>query len=326
MFGLSPREDGGYNAGVQRRTAMTIGEHITEFEGKKIQEWHVGDHVDPTMALRVSVEYDDPQTGAALITALAAAPGADKIEAIVVGQWDGEQFEAGNTELVQAFVDAANKFKSLKAVFLGEIVYEECEISWLHQGDVAPLLKAYPALEVLYIRGGEDLAFGKINHAHLQKLVVQTGGLGGDTVTEIAEAHLPALTHLELWLGTDSYGGNTTVDQLAPLLSGRAFPKLKYLGLRDSEIADAIATAAANAPALSTLEELDLSMGTLGDLGGNALLASPLVKKLKRLNLAHHYLSADVIDGLSKLSGVKVDLSDGQGADDPDDRYVSVSE
>lgn len=305
---------------------MTIGQHITTFEGKQIQEWHVGDHVDPTKALRVSVEYDDPQTGAALINALAAAPGADKIEAIVVGQWDGEQFEAGNTELVQAFVDNAKKFKSLKAVFLGEITYEECEISWLHQGDVAPLLKAYPELEALYIRGAEDLVFGKINHAHLQKLVVQSGGLSGETVTTIAEAHLPALTHLELWLGTDSYGGNTTVDQLAPILSGRAFPKLKYLGLRDSQIADAVAVAAANAPALSTLEELDLSLGTLGDEGGRALLASPLVKKLKRLNLSHHYMSDEVIDLFDKIEGVKVDASGGEGEVDPDDRYVSVSE
>ncbi|MFO0662178.1 MAG: STM4015 family protein [Polyangiaceae bacterium] len=305
---------------------MTIGEHITEFEGRKIQEWHVGDHVNAKHAIRLSVEYDDDNTGAQLVAALAEATDADKIEALVIGQWDGEQFDSNADDLITALVEAKDKLTSLKALFVGEIVYEECEISWLHQGNYAPLLKAYPKLETLYIRGGEDLSWGEVSHAHLKKLVIQTGGLPSGVIQEICASKLPELEHLELWLGSDNYGGDANAETVAPLLSGRLFPKLKYLGLRDSEASDAIAVAIANAPVLTHLEELDLSMGTLGNEGGTALLESSLVPKLKRLNLSHHYMGEALTKKLKALKGVKVDVSEAEGEAGPGERYISVSE
>jgi hypothetical protein len=53
---------------------------------------------------------------------------------------------------------------NLRAIFLGDITYEENEISWIEQSDVSPLLRAYPALEVSRVRGGNSLEFSKIKN------------------------------------------------------------------------------------------------------------------------------------------------------------------
>ena len=70
-------------------------------------------------------------------------------------------------------------------------------------------------------------------------------------------------------------------------------------------------------PRWSRIETLDLSLGNLSDKGAEAFLASPLVAKLKKLNLRHHYISGAVIERLQKL-GPEVDLSDRQKADGDD--------
>ena len=78
----------------------------------------------------------------------------------------------------------------------------------------------------------------------------------------IGESDLPALAHLELWLGTDNYGGDVTVEDLSadPVRRARC-PRLTYLGLRDAEIADQVADALAGAPVVARLSTLDLSLG-----------------------------------------------------------------
>ena len=97
----------------------------------------------------------------------------------------------------------------------------------------------------------------------------------------------------------------------------------------DAVAADEVATAVAKAPVLERIEVLDLSLGTLGDVGGEALLNSPLVTKLKRLDLSHHYLSEAVQQRLAALPVEEI-MEDEQTPDDWGDgelhRYVAVSE
>ena len=81
---------------------------------------------------------------------------------------------------------------------------------------------------------------------------------------------LAGIEHLELYLGTDDYGWDGSIDDVLPLLADDRFPRLKYLGLRDSEIADGVAQAVAKSPLLEKLDVLDLSLGTLGDEGAAA--------------------------------------------------------
>jgi len=80
-------------------------------------------------------------------------------------------------------------------------VVDESEISWIVNSDMGPLLAAYPRLQQLRVRGGQELAFGDLRHDNLRTLIVETGGLSGEVLQQMAAARLPALTHLELWLG-----------------------------------------------------------------------------------------------------------------------------
>jgi hypothetical protein len=145
-------------------------------------------------------------------------------------------------------------------------------------------------------------------------------------VQEVAGSQLPALEHLELWLGTSGYGGDSTVDDVKPLLQGALFPKLKYLGLRDSEIVDQIAEALKTAPIAGRLEKLDLSLGVLSDAGGQALIDNAALKGLKSLDLHHHYLSPEMMTKIKRAFPI-VNLDDAEGSKtDPDDRYVAVGE
>ncbi len=120
-------------------------------------------------------------------------------------------------------------------------------------------------------------------------------------VRELAAANLPALEHLELWLGCQQYGGDSTVDDLQPMLNGAGFPSLKTLALRNCDYADDLAQALTNASILERITILDLSLGNLSDVGAEALFASPAIRKLDTLVLHHHYLSADMLDCWSAI-------------------------
>ncbi len=273
----------------------------------------------------VGVTYDDSDEDfGARLDALLADPRIGELRGLVIGPWFTEVCEEGPTDLVEKLVANAGKLTSLKGLFIGDIVQEECEISWLHQLDYASLLHALPQLEELVIRGGDGLGFTKLRHPNLRSLTIQTGGLPQGTVRDIATADLPELRVLTLWLGVDDYGGNSTVADLLPLLAGHRFPKLEHLGLQDSENADAIAVAVARSPLLGRLSGLDLSMGTLTDEGAQALLDSPHVRGLKHLNLRHHYLSPDMVKRVRGL-GIEVNVNDRKEPDD-EYRYVEVSE
>ena len=166
----------------------------------------------------------------------------------------------------------------------------------------------------------------RLGHPRLKSFAIESGGLPTELLDEVWAADLPNLEHLELWLGDGNYGGIGNNLPLEPLFDGTRFPKLKYLGLRNSDIADLVAAGIAASPLLARLTILDLSLGNLGDEGAEALIASPDTRKLQKLDLHYHYLSDDVAARLNGL-GIEVDLSDPKDSEtDPDDRYITVAE
>lgn len=282
-------------------------------------------------ALRLS--YEEGEEGRRWTDKFAAFlddPSSSQVPGIVIGDWGllSAAMDQTSAFVVEALVAARDRLPNLRAIFLGDIVGEECEISWIRQSDVSPLFAAYPQLEHFCVRGAEGLSLGSLTHNRLKSLTIQSGGLAANVVREVAAAKLPELEHLELWLGDNSYGANATVSDLAPILEGKLFPKLKYLGLRDSEIADEIARAAATAPVVERIRVLDLSMGTLTDEGAAALWGSPAIARLEKLDVHHHYCSEEMTEKLQSL-GIEVDASEREDPDIYDDevwRYVAVGE
>jgi hypothetical protein len=276
---------------------------------------------------RLALDWDAEVDFPTLFSRFMSTSLSAKTPAIIIGQFHGDDASHPSEEVVQLLVAARDGLPNLRGIFIGDIISEENEISWIQQSDISPLLAAYPQLEHLRLRGSEGLSLGgRLAHANLKSLIIESGGLPPRLLQEVASSQLPALEHLELWLGTPSYGGDATVEDLRPFLQGTLFPKLKYLGLRDSEIADQIAEALKSAPIAGRIEKLDLSLGILSDTGGQALLDNPTLKNLKYLDLHHHYLSSKMMDTLkATFRGVNLEEAEGSKTAQ-DDRYVAVGE
>ncbi|MFB4317955.1 STM4015 family protein [Actinomadura sp. 21ATH] len=244
---------------------------------------------------------------------------------LVIGYW-GASYDAGAADPVRLLVDAADRLPSLEALFLGDIVGEESEISWIEQSDITPLFEAFPKLAHLEVRGGSGLVLNPVRSDVLKTLRFEAGGLPAAVVRAVGDSDLPALEHLDLWLGVSDYGGDARIEDLAAILSGARLPSLRHLGLENSEIQDEIAQAVAAAPVVARLESLSLAMGALTDPGAEALVAGQPLTHLKRLDLHHHYLTDATMERLrTAFPGVELDLDEQEEPED-DWVYVAVSE
>lgn len=279
-------------------------------------------------AVKLSIDYDAFEEGKRMeteIERLSSSPEAATLTSLTIGDW-GQAYEQSSELVVEALVKHKASFPALRKLFIGDMSYEECEISWINQTDLSPLLPAFPELQSLTAQGGTDLRLSQLQHDKLEELIIITGGLSKAVLADIAASRLPNLRKLELYLGVDNYGFDGGLEDLLPLIEPGKFPKLTYLGLKNSEIQDEIAAALADAPILDQLDTLDMSLGTLSDEGAEAILASERVKGLKHINLSYHYMSDEMMDRL-KNSGLPVDVSDQQeSADDDDWRYPSITE
>ncbi len=310
---------------------MALYENLKTFYGLPVQDYTGAGSIASlgSVAPRVRCEYDDEQNLLDHLARLFDEPRAADIKALVIGLWteDGEVMDASPAAAIEMLVAMKHRLPKLEAIFFGDIISEENEISWILQADHSAIWSAFPNLRCYGVRGGNGLRLGQINHNSLDTLIVETGGLPAGIVREALMAKAP-IKHLELWLGDEGYGASSRIEDFKDLFSGKLFPKLQYLGLRNSEYTDDIARAIAGSPLLSRLKELDLSMGTLTDRGADALIASGQIGHLDRLDITHHYLSDEKVAALARSTPnlvaeqqEKPDQWDGQPH-----YYVSVSE
>jgi hypothetical protein len=322
---------------LKDRLSAGIYTYTTEFAGYSVHEFELGQALfDPlplAYALRCDYDHDDMSDR---LTALLDLVG-DRVEALVFGVWgDGEGVCTGDCSadgLIDLIVQQRDRLPNLKALLIGDITPEETEISWLAQGDMSPILRAYPQLEFLQIRGGTGLKFEasapEMMHENLKALIIETGGLSRDTVHQIYEWDLPALEHLELWFGSENYGGDCWDRDLPPLLEEMIYPNLIYLGLRNSQFANEMIDMLVRSPLVEKLQVLDLSMGTLTDEAAVGLLDCMAIRTLDTLNVSENYLSGGMIDQL-RSGGIEVLADEQRVEDDYDDpayrRYCVISE
>jgi hypothetical protein len=310
-----------------KNSAMTINEYMTEFAGRKIVDYTEGLLIPTRSILRLGLSRTEDFS--ASWAHFLKEPKVNEAEGIVIADQRG----AGALDLpaiTEALIAAKDILKQLKYLFLGDVIDVECQMSWIKQGDVSPLLGAYPRLLHFGVRGGEGLAFSKIEHSNLRTLVVQTGGLHPKTIKEIGELSLPALEHLELWLGHPYYGGKARPEDLKRILSAKHYPALQRLGLRNSMSADEICKALLGAKVLEKISYLDLSLGALSDKGARCLVQNERLKKLEALDLHHHFISEKMQNKLKRaLPNVAINLQDEQVPDEMADmppRYCAVAE
>jgi hypothetical protein len=309
-------------------------DHLTTFHGLPVHTFPALDDARPlpedpgSVAWRLS--FYDGETDEEYWDRFLATVPPESVRALVFGYpWYGiDDTEDG---AITPLVEAAPRLTSLEAVFLGDVVAEESEISWIEHGDLTPLLAAHPRLRELGVRGAQGLVFPAAGHEGLRTLRFETGGLPSSVLRDVLAGDLPSLECLELWLGSQWYEGDVTVTDLQPLLSGGRLPTLRHLGLQNSELQNEIAAAVAQAPVVAQLESLRLSMGVLDETGAEALLGGQPLTHLRYLDLRDNYLPDAMLLRLWESlepAGVRVDLSPQKKPDrrDPEERYITVAE
>lgn len=262
-------------------------------------------------------EYEEQGKGAeTLVEDILADPDFPALRELVIGDW-GNSWEDGCQKILDGIVEQAERFSHIESLFIGDMDYEECEVSWIIQGDYSRLWAAMPQLKELTIKGSTDLELGEICHEGLESLTIICGGLSRSVLSSIQDAKLPGLKKLLLYIGVEAYGFDGDENTVKELLEKADFPKLTYLGIEDSEIQDELAQVVLESKFMGQIETLDLANGTLTDKGGELLLKElPKWPNVKKLDVHYHYMSDEMAGKLEALP-LEVDASEGN----EDERY-----
>ncbi|BAY24140.1 leucine rich repeat variant [Calothrix sp. NIES-2100] len=247
-------------------------------------------------------------------------------------------------DFTDTLVNARELLINMKALLIGDrceldnIKYQESNINVC---SIHPLLKAYPNLELLHIRGrmveedilkpelkivqvrnnqnNSNIPIKPLKHESLRTLIVDADGISDDNLVKICQLDLPSLEYFELWLDR-SHLSNINIDSLAPVLSGESFPNLAYLAIRQCGNMSEVAKAIVNSPIMKNLKILELTDGNISSGGAMTLLNSPAVNRLHTLDVSANRLHNNTIEQLSSLK-CRV-ITDSQFSD----RYYSVWE
>ena len=70
-----------------------------------------------------------------------------RVGAFVIGNWvTNDLIDQDAAEVFEPLIAAADRFPNLRHLFVGDIEAQQFEISWIHQSDLTPLLRAFPNL------------------------------------------------------------------------------------------------------------------------------------------------------------------------------------
>ncbi len=251
-----------------------------------------------------SYDYDEYEAGKCsktMVGDILADPELSGLEEIIIGSW-GDPWEGSAQDILDAMVEHKEKFSHIKSLFVGDMNFEECEVSWIIQGNYENLLEAMPQLEHLVIKGSTDLELGKVQLEHLESLEIICGGLPLEVIQSIRDAKLPALKSLRLYIGIDDYGFSGSIDDIKDLLEKSDFPKLESLAICDSEMQNEITEVVLQSKYMKQIKRLELSMGSLTDEGGQKLVDQlPGFPNIQELDVHYHYLSDDMMEKLENL-------------------------
>lgn len=305
-----------------------VPEKLTNWLGLPVETWNPSQGAPdyPNKIYRLEYDWEEEVPIERSLPEFLGHPGVEEARGLILGLPHDTAEDLGAR--IADLVAAREKLPKLRGLFLGEMDQEDSELSWIENGDMGPVMEAFPGLEDLRIRGGNGLTWEKCRHICLQKLIIETGGISTEVLEGILNSVLPELNHLEIWLGTDEYGWDGDAESVKPFLYENPFPKLNYLGLKNCDHQTEIAKLAADAPVVDQLKTLDLSRGVLRNEEGEALLASERIKGLEKLDLHFHYMSDELVARFNE-SGLNVDVSGQEEADEWDGEayyYVSVGE
>lgn len=245
---------------------------------------------------------------------------------------------------VHLLADAKDKLVSLEALFIGDN-YETWNIRYKYSKidvcNIDPILKAYPNLELLHIRGkmiNEDVLVSEnqilaikniqnnfliipkaIKHDSLRTLIIDADGITDKNLASLCNLNLRCLEYLEIWVSRNKLK-EVSIESIEPILSSKYCKNLAFLAIRKSSNTSQLAKAIVNSPVMKNLKVLELTDGNMGSGGAMYILDSPQINNLHTLNLCGNRLQTKMIQKLSELDCEVI--TKGQFSD----RYYSVWE
>lgn len=278
------------------------------------------------MEKKFYIDWDNEISQEEFINNILADEDLVKIRSLVISRW-GECYEESCQPIIDMFAEHAERFAHLESLFVGDMESEECEISWIQQGDYSRLYAALPNLKKLTIKGTQGLELGEIAHDKLEHLEIISGGAPCGVFASLQNSQLPALKTLIVYIGVENYGFDASLDIVMNLASKSLFPSLTHLGLVNSEEQNEITRRVLESDIMPQLEVLELSCGTLTDKGAEHLLKhADRLSHLKLLDLHYHFLTTEMRKKLQKTLTCTVELSEEQKVDDDDYMYPMFTE
>lgn len=234
--------------------------------------------------------------------------------------------------------------RRLRRLHVGDIA-PDIDLSHFAFGNVSSVSEWFPNLVELVLRGGDpswnraaSMDFGVLMLPHLRTLSLEMCSMSARRLEGLVASELPSLERLEVWFGAERSGalGLSGSPVLVPLLEARRFPRLSWLGLRNTEFTDALVPLVWRSSLAPQLEGLDLSMGVLSSDGattlarlaqGSSRSGPRALPRLKVLDVRENFLlPKDVKALVEAFPGVEVRADSQKMPLEDGERYVSVAE
>ena len=92
-------------------------------------------------AKRYEYDYEQYENGkgpGTMIEDILADPEFGQVTDLTIGSW-GSAWEDDCQEIIDGIVEHADRFSHIDSLFIGDMDYECCEVSWIMQGDYSRL-------------------------------------------------------------------------------------------------------------------------------------------------------------------------------------------
>ena len=289
-----------------------------------------------TLHLQNDLEWMEAFDILRFVRAVFSSPLCAALEELKLGILEWENSEQ-NKVLAEAGKHAWAK--DLRRLRLGDVGEASVDMDHHSVGDVGKAItKHFPNLESLYLRSGDDYGsnspFGiaGLDLPKLKELTIETCAMSRKRMKSLTAAKLPSLERLVVWFGERDRGANATLADVMPVWDGKLFPRLRHLGLCNTELVLDFIRLLPQGKIAKQLVSLDLSKGTLGDDGIPELVeVAAKFPALETLNVDDSWISPAGLKALKKgYPRVKISAKNQQELVDPEDygrdRYVHVSE
>lgn len=217
----------------------TISGHLTAFHGLPVFD-HTATLSEESEAAelpaaadaawKIGLDYDSELSFEEAWQAFLDSVDTTGVRAVVIGNWWGDDYDP-LTRPLAAIVAAAGQLPALQALFIGDVVGEECELSWLQMTDITPVLESFAQLEELVVRGASagygpsdpPLSLRPLRHERLRALRFEAGGLPGSVVRSVTACEFPP------WSGSNSGSASKSTAATRPSpTSHRCWPAPGY--------------------------------------------------------------------------------------------------